>query len=117
MKKRMSRQSKFDNEEYEKAVMAEVELEMQSNGHRSLEGLRLTEFMSRSNGRNRKSRTAREITLLVYGSSAYPVVDGEIRRRKDGRSPDSLAQEVLSFLPDDERTADNLLTFARRCNV
>lgn len=112
----MGKSVKFDREEYEASVLAEVRAEMAKNDHRCLEGLRLVEFTSRSNGADRNPRPSRQVTLVVYGKTAYSVVGGEIRRRKDGRSPDSLAQEALSHLPEPDRTADNLLTIARKRN-
>lgn len=113
----MGKRSRFNQAEYEASVLAEVKADLAKNDHRSLDGLRLVEFTSRSNGADRSPRPSRQVTLLVYGNTAYSVVGGEIRRRKDGRSPDSLAQEALSHLPGPDRTADNLLTIARKRSI
>jgi hypothetical protein len=105
----------FDMDDYRKGVLDEIVCETRGNKHKSLEGLGVVEFLSRSNGKNRSRRPTREVSLLVYGSNAFQIKDNEIKPRKRGDiHPDSLAQEALEFLPADERTVDNLLSYARR---
>jgi len=106
---------KFDEEEYKTETLAEVRAEMAQNNHRSLEDSRVVEFVSRSNGRWKKLRRfPREVSLFIYGKVAYPIIGGEIRRRKSGGlAPDIVANEALEFLPPDERSTDKLLELVR----
>lgn len=104
----------FDIDDYRRGVLDEVARETYGNRHKSLERLGVVEFLSRSNGKNRPRRPAREVSLLVCGNKAFQIKDNEIKpRKRGGVHPDSLAQEALEFLPDDERTVDNLLRHAR----
>lgn len=80
--------------------------------------LRFISFISTSNGKERQKRKAREVIFLkdsspTYGTVTYQIVHGEIQRRrsKRGLSPDLLAQQVLTSIPPDERTADRLLEY------
>jgi hypothetical protein len=102
-------------EEYQQRVLKEEERDAwgQLNNSRKL---RFVSFVSTSNGKDRSKRKPREVNLLidhnvVYGKVAYQVRHGEIRPRRNnsGLSPDELAREVLTNLPDDERTVDTLL--------
>lgn len=103
-------------EDYHKRVLLENKQE------HNLESLLKTpayivSFESRSNGKNRpKRRRSREVYLVVCPgvgrkSIAFQVVRGEIRSRKKhgGLNPDQLAQEALAYLPEEDRTRDNLL--------
>jgi len=63
-----------------------------------------------------KKRRSREVQFLVDESAAggqvtYQIKSGEIRSRKSrrGLAPDQLALEVLTDLPINERSPDNLL--------
>lgn len=113
----MARQSKSEIiERYQAQVLRDNKKEHnleQALGRR----VRIVSFESRSNGHNRpKRKHRREVNLIVDYSRkgrtlAYQIVRGEIRSRKDrlGLKPDKLAEEVLTDLPFDERTTDNLL--------
>jgi hypothetical protein len=74
---------------------------------------RLVSFRSRSKGRGRKRRRPRDVDLLVVDNNhAYRIEDGEIKPRKNRgiySQPDQLANEILDFLPEDERSVDNLM--------
>jgi hypothetical protein len=73
---------------------------------------RLVSFSSHSNGRGRRKRRIREVCLLVVDKRfSFQVKDNEIkpRKRKNHSQPDQLAMEILSDMPEDERTMDNLL--------
>ena len=106
----------FDEESYRQSVLTEVRAEMINYRHSSLAGLRLKEFVSRSNGKDRKKRRhPREVTLLIYNQTAYQIVLNEVVRRKSpALAIDVVANEALSFLPHEERTVDNLIHFARQ---
>lgn len=109
--------SEFDEyQEWLEEVIAEDRREAATN--HPLVDLTLREFESRSNGRGRKPRRwSRGVSLLVRersgrGPVVYQVIGGEIRPRKKrdcASRPDQLANEVLDWLPEDERTADRLL--------
>ncbi|MEK7527599.1 MAG: hypothetical protein AAB574_01080 [Patescibacteria group bacterium] len=111
----MSDFEKFNEEEYRRKTLAEIRAEMARNGHRSLEGLKIVDFLSRSNGHGRKPRRwPREVILLRYDQTTYQVKSGEIVPRKSGGlAPDVVANEALAFLPPEERSVDNLLVYAR----
>ena len=103
-------------EAYEQDVLRENRKE--NNGALQLgRKVRLISFESSSNGKNRrKRRHTREVTFIVDASVqgrpvAYQVVDNEIRTSRNRRHlyPDQLAIEVLTDLPVDERSPDNLL--------
>ena len=103
-------------EAYEKEVLAENRKE--NNGTLQLgRKVRLISFESSSNGKNRRRRRhTREVIFIVDASVqgrpvAYQVIDNEIRASRDRRHlyPDQLAMEVLTDLPIDERSPDNLL--------
>lgn len=97
-------------EDYQKRVLQEELRDAFSilNGTRKL---RLVEFVSMKN-----RRRPREVRLLIdesaaHGRVAYQIKEGEIRPRRNSRGlpPDILAKEVLSSLPPEDRTADELL--------
>lgn len=99
-------------EVYHTQVLLEVRHEA-LEAHGRLRSLKLVNFESKSNGKGRRHRRRREVTLLVDTSAgtAYQVVRGEIRPQRSKRAiaPDVLANEALSHLPVDERTTDHLL--------
>lgn len=76
----------------------------------------LANFMSCSAGRNRRRRP-RYISLLVVDNKyAHVVLDHEVKPRKKHDhhvAIDVLANEVLNFLPEDERTVDKLLEMVK----
>ncbi len=101
--------------DYEQSVLEEVRAEA-LNEHDSVRKLRVVSFESHSNGKGRKKRRSREVQFLVDESAAggkvtYQIKSGEIRSRKShrGLAPDQLALEVLTDLPINERSPDNLL--------
>lgn len=101
--------------DYEQSVLEEVRAEA-LNEHDSVRKLRVVSFESHSNGTGRKKRRSREVQFLVDESAAggqvtYQIKSGEIRSRKSrrGLAPDQLALEVLTDLPINERSPDNLL--------
>lgn len=77
-------------------------------------GCKIVEFVSRSNGHGRRPRRPREVSFFVYDKMAYPLINGEIGRRKSGGSgPDEIADEVLRNLPPEERTVEKLVETVR----
>ncbi len=101
--------------DYEQSVLEEVRAEA-LNEHDSVRKLRVVSFEFHSNGKGRKKRQSREVQFLVDESAAggkvtYQIKSGEIRSRKSrrGLAPDQLALEVLTDLPINERSPDNLL--------
>lgn len=101
--------------DYERSVLEEVRAEALSQQD-VVRKLRVVSFESHSNGKGRKKRPSREVQFLVDESAAggkvtYQIKRGEIRSRKShrGLAPDQLAMEVLTDLPINERSPDNLL--------
>lgn len=104
-----------DEEELKQQILAEIHEEADRNNPVK-QRLHVVSFMSYSAGHGRK-RKPREVTLLVVDNTyAHLIKRGEVRRRKnrDFIEADVLANEVLSFLPPDERTVDNLLQILTR---
>lgn len=101
--------------DYQKMARDEI-IRDEINTFPSPRKLRLVSFVSHSNGRNRSKRRAREVNFLVVSSPihdtiTYPIIHGEIRptRKRSAPNPDELANEILFYLPPDERTAEMLL--------
>lgn len=70
---------------------------------------RFVTFLSQSAGRGRKRRP-REVQLLVIDDNyAYQVKNGELKGRRSGIGIDVLAMEILTDLPNEERSVDALL--------
>lgn len=101
----------FDLESYQNQVAQEIKDEADKDNPVQ-QRLRKVSFISHSNGRGRGKRKAREVDLLVVDDMyAHLISRGEIRRRRnrDYVEIDVLANEILNFLPLEERTPDRLL--------
>jgi len=102
--------------EYYLSLLKEQEEEREKNDPVS-QRCKFVSFISTSSGVNRKRRP-REVNLLVVDHRyAYQVIRGEIkpRRKHDHHvQADVLAQEVLTDVAWDERSAELLLSRAIR---
>jgi len=74
---------------------------------------KVVEYKSTSSGRGRTPRAPRHVQLLVVDNTfAFVVRDGEVKPRKTKTwhsQPDELAYEIMTDLPEDERTSEMLL--------
>lgn len=103
-----------DYEAYERAVLEQVRKEAAGDGYSSLMGIRIVDFISYSNGKHRKRRRPREVSLLQYGGCTFQIKSGELKSRKNGLAADVISMEALSFLPIDERSPDRLIEEVRK---
>ncbi|HKB88559.1 MAG TPA: hypothetical protein VKC53_02820 [Patescibacteria group bacterium] len=106
--------TEFDGyKQYQKEILRQIRDEADENDPvRSR--VRLISFTSYSAGHGKK-RSPREVSLLVIDDTyAYEVQGSEIKERKgnDHIKLDVLTNEVLGFLPLEERTVDKLLELA-----
>ena len=98
--------------DWQRALLQEIRLEMRQNDRFSAR-VRYIEFISRSNGYGRpKRRWPRSVIFLVIDEIAFQVKSGEVKPRRGFRI-DSLASEILTDFPWEERTIDALLAKAR----
>jgi len=99
----------------EMEVLRQIDDEVRGSQPGRLGECTLREFTSRSNGRNRKPRQPRSVTLLEYAGFAYQVKEDRIIGRKSGGvAPDVVASEILGHLSHDNRSTDRLLEELRR---
>lgn len=105
----------FDAKEYVDAALSEINREIFLSDP-VLQRCRIVSFVSRSAGRGKKRRERWVELLVVDDTHAYCIENNEIKQRKnkDYVAIDSLAHEILSDLPEDERTVDRLLERAKR---
>lgn len=96
---------------YLEQVLQEIKQEAHQNQSEGLKRCEIVNFVSRSAGRGKKRRP-REINFLIVDKNhVYQIKNGEIKPRKNKNyiAPDVLINEILDYLPLEERTSDKLL--------
>lgn len=97
--------------EYEKWILDDIKKEY-GDALPVYQRIKFISFKSYSYGKGRKRKDPRIVELLVVDKKYAYVIEGyEVKPRKshDRIRIDILANEVLSHLPFEERTVDNLL--------